>query len=85
MSDADECSIERTKHSTFIKILDLLYKYRGDTLLKISRAVSERIYDVLLGRPGTPKFVFEEDTREVLDDAPYDSPALIGKCKLQDI
>lgn len=30
-------------------------------LLQISQTVSERIYDVLLGRPGAPIFVFEGD------------------------
>jgi hypothetical protein len=54
-------------------------------LHQISQTVSERIYDVFLGRPGAPIFVFEGEEQEVLDEAPYDSPALIKRCKLQNV
>ncbi|KAM0724060.1 hypothetical protein Q7P37_000240 [Cladosporium fusiforme] len=73
--------IEKTQHQPFSKILDLLEQQRGDALLQMSHAVSEGIYDTLLGRPAAPIFVFEDEQRG-LGEAPYDSPALIGRCRL---
>jgi hypothetical protein len=85
INGADYHSIERTKHLAFSQILSLLHEQRGSMLLQISRTVSERIYDVLLGRPEAPIFVFEGDGHELLEEAPYDSPALVRRCKLQNV
>jgi len=45
-------------------------------------AVSESVFDSLLGTSATPPFVFEESEQGRLDEAPYDSPALVGRCRL---
>jgi hypothetical protein len=64
-----------------------LQEHRGDALLKLSGAVFEKIFDSLLGTPGAPSFVFDDDDDEQnqLDEAPYDSPALVGRCRLQSV
>jgi hypothetical protein len=55
--------------------------------------VSESIFDGLLGAPGAPSFVFDDDDddddddveRNQLNEAPYDSPALVGRFRLQSV
>jgi hypothetical protein len=46
-------------------------------------AVSESVFDSLLGTPKAPRFVFDESEQGRLDEALYDSPALVGRCRLQ--
>jgi hypothetical protein len=44
----------------------------------LSGAVLENVFDSLLGTPGVPSFVFDDDgERNQLDEVPYDSPALV--------
>jgi hypothetical protein len=70
-----------------------LHEHRGDALLKLGQAVSESIFDGLLGAPGAPSFVFDDDDddddddveRNQLNEAPYDSPALVGRFRLQSV
>jgi hypothetical protein len=64
-----------------------LQEHRGDALLKLSEAILENIFDGLLGTPGAPSFVFDDDNGEQnqLDEAPYDSPALVGRFRLQSV
>jgi hypothetical protein len=53
--------------------------------------VSESIFDGPLGAPGAPSFVFDDDDdddddeRNQLDEAPYDSLALVGRFRLQSV
>jgi hypothetical protein len=65
----------------------MLHEHRGGALSKLSEAVSESIFDGLLGAPGAPSFVFDDDDdgQIQLDEAPYDSPALVGRFKLQSV
>jgi hypothetical protein len=67
-----------------------LQEHRGDALLKLSGAIFESIYDSLFGTLGAPSFVFDDDDddddkQNQLDEAPYDSPALVGKFRLQSV
>jgi hypothetical protein len=51
----------------------------------LSGAVLENVFDSLLGTPGVPSFVFDDDEQNQLDEAPYDSPALVGRFRLQSV
>jgi hypothetical protein len=63
-----------------------LQEHRGDALLKLSGAIFESIFDSLLGTPGAPSFVFDDDgEKNQLDEAPYDSPALVRGFRLQSV
>jgi hypothetical protein len=62
-----------------------LQKHRGDALLKLIGAILESVFDSLLGTPGALSFVFDDDEQNQLDEAPYDSPALMGRCRLQSV
>jgi hypothetical protein len=63
-----------------------LHEHRGDALSKLSQAVSESIFDALLEAPGAPSFVFDDDDEQnQLDKAAYDSPALVGRFRLQSV
>jgi hypothetical protein len=74
-----------------VQVLDLLHKHRGGALSKLSEAVSESIFDGLLGAPGAPSFIFDDDDdddddeQNQLDKVPYDSPALVGRSRLQSV
>jgi len=53
----------------------------------LSGAVLENVFDSLLGTPGVPSFVFDDDDDEQnqLDEDPYDSPVLVGRFRLQSV
>jgi hypothetical protein len=56
----------------------------------LSGAVLENVFDSLLGTPGVPSFVFDDyddddDGQNQLDEAPYDSPALVGRFRLRSV
>lgn len=50
----DRCSIEKTQHQAFSAMLDLMEQERGDSLLRTTIAMSDKIYDTLRGRPPAP-------------------------------
>jgi hypothetical protein len=52
----------------------------------LSWALLENVFDGLLETPGVPSFVFDDDDEQnQLDEAPYDSPALVGRFRLQSV
>jgi hypothetical protein len=66
--------------------MSLLQEHRGDALSELSGAVLENVFDSLLGTPGVPSFVFDDDDEQnQLDEAPYDSPTLVGRFRSQNI
>jgi hypothetical protein len=63
-----------------------LQRYRGDALSELGEAVLENVFDSLLGTPGVPSFVFDDDDEQnKLDEAPYESPALVGRFRLRSV
>jgi hypothetical protein len=60
-----------------------LQKHRGDVSSQMGGAVSEAVFDSLLGTPAAPPFAFDEDEESRMGGIPYDSPALVGKCRSQ--
>jgi hypothetical protein len=76
-------SIEKAKHPVFARILDLLQESRGNTQSKMSETIFESIFVSGLGIPGAPSFVFNDIRQNQLDDALYDSPALLRMCTLR--
>jgi hypothetical protein len=79
-------SVEKTQHPIFVQILDLLQENRGDALSELSGAALENVFGSLFGTPRVPSFVLDHnDEQNQLDDASYDSPALVGRFRLQSV
>jgi hypothetical protein len=53
------------------------------TQSKMSETIFESIFVSGLGIPGAPSFVFNDIRQNQLDDALYDSPALLRMCTLR--
>jgi hypothetical protein len=47
--------------------------------------VSKSVFDSLLRTLAALPFVFEESKQDRLDEAPYNSLALVGRCRLQSV
>jgi hypothetical protein len=87
MDRADNSTVlRRHQHGVFAQVLDLLRKQCDDALSKLSEAVPESISDGLLGVLAVPLSVFDDDEEQIqLDKTPYDSPALVGRFRLQSV
>jgi hypothetical protein len=59
-------SIEKAQHHVFAQFLDLLQKHRGDLL---DGAVSESVFDSLIGTATAPPFAFKESEYFIVEAA----------------
>ena len=73
--------MEKIQHHVFADFVDLLQQHRGKVLTTMSETLSEKIYDMLLGRDTNLSFNLESVHQKKLIEIPYDSPALVRSCQ----
>jgi len=70
-------SIEKMSLPLFTHFLDILDKYRGDFLRRVSKQISEHMDDILGRKDLRYRYEFEKMDADSLKGEPHDSPAFL--------